>query len=504
MAIESTTQALGGVEGGGLESRRQVLLLVNEEAHIGELARVAALLLRETNLQPVVYMEDRLAALGKPAVFTDLGLDVLSCANFPDDAASRGAEALGTPGRSLSRILARALVGTTRLLLARLPERLRRYLKFKYLFDLDYIDLHQSIMLRRAARAEAALTRAPHAALVMCEDNVELDTAVWIQVARRRGIRSVILPYTISNTAEFAESYVRHAPSQVGASWQNRVAAALFPRWEIRYKGSRILRVGYAKVVANELLGLAPPQPWLLNSGSIDAIAAESVAMREYYLAAGIPDTQIVTTGSLSDDIIAKARDERAARSEALVRELGLVASRPILLAALPPDQNTYDRPNCEFSDFDDLIDFWGRTLASVRGWNVIIRPHPKTRPDKIMALKAHGVAVSYADTAGLVPLCDLYVASVSATIRWAIACGKPVVNYDVYQYGYRDYENVPGVALVTTRKAFNELIERLTSDPAMLLEMASEQERTAQTWAMLDGGSGRRITELICGGVPK
>ncbi len=34
-----------------------------------------------------------------------------------------------------------------------------------------------------------------------------------------------------------------------------------------------------------------------------------------------------------------------------------------------------------------------------------------------------------------LVPLCSLYVASVSATIRWAIACGKPVVNYDVYRF---------------------------------------------------------------------
>lgn len=504
MAIDPLAQAAGGADVRTLQPRRQVLLLVNEEAHIGELARVAALLLRETDLQPVVYMEDRLAALGKPGIFTDLGLEVLGCADFPDDAASRGAEALGAPGRSRSRILAQALVSTTRLLLARLPERLRRYLKFKYLLDLDYVDLHREIMLRRAARAEAALTRAPHAALVMCEDNVELDTAIWIQVARRRGIRSVILPYTISNTAEFAESYVRHAPSQVGASWQNRFTATLFPRWELRYKGSRILRVAYAKVVANEMLGLAPPEPWLLNSGSIDAIAAESVAMRQYYLAAGIPDVQLVMTGSLTDDIIARARDERVARTEALVQELGLVAGQPILLVALPPDQNTYDRPNCEFSDFNDLIDFWGQTLAAVRGWNVIVRPHPKTRPEKTLALKAHGVAISYADTAELVPLCDLYVASVSATIRWAIACGKPVVNYDVYQYGYRDYENIPGVALVTTRKAFTELIERLTSDPAMVLEMASEQERIAPTWAKLDGGSGRRLAELISGGMQK
>lgn len=476
--------------------QRCVLLLINEEAHIRELGRLAVLLKARTVLRPVIYLEDRLQHLGEHPILQELGLEVLTSKDFPD--VPDGEPALSARPNSWRRRLASFLVETTRFVLARLPARLQRYLKFKYVVDIDYVDLHRAILLKRAAQADAALARYDVAALVISEDNVELDTFVWISVARRRGIRSIILPYTISNTAEFAESYVHHAPSQVAATWQNRITATLFPHWSLRYKGNLFLRTSYAKVLAVEKLGLAPPNPWLLNSGDADVIAVESPAMRGYYMAAGIPQAQLAVVGSLTDDVLARAAALRPQGRSELAAEFGLADDRPLLLAALPPDQNTYDRPGCEFADFSDLIDFWGQALASIEGWAVVVRPHPKTRPETLEALRRHGVAISYRDTAELVPLCDLYVASVSATIRWAIACAKPVVNYDVYRYDYRDYEAAPGVTLVTTRSGFVDALKRLTGDAAALSQQALLQAREAPHWAVLDGQSGRRMIALI------
>ncbi|MGM4906775.1 hypothetical protein AB8B21_03085 [Tardiphaga sp. 866_E4_N2_1] len=481
------------------EAPWHVVLLVNEEAHIQELGRLASLLIAETRLKPVIYMEDRLKPLGVPAIFQDLGLEVLSSSDFPDD--SGGEQALAPSPWSWRRRIAAALVATNRFLLAWLPARLQRYLKFKYCIDIDYVDLHRDIMLKRAGRADHVLAQRQYSALVMSEDNVELDTFVWISVARRRRVKSIVLPYTISNTAEFAESYLHHAPSQVSMSWQNRITAALFPHWSLRYKQRHFLRTSYAKVVATEALGLAPPNPWLLNSGAIDVIAVESPAMQDYYRAAGIPDRQLAVVGSLTDDVLAQVAQERAARRAALDLEFGFVADQPMVLAALPPDQNTYDRPGSEFADFADLIGFWGKALAGISGWNVLVRPHPKTRLQTLAALRECGVAISYRDTAELVPLCDLYVASVSATIRWAIACGKPVVNYDVYQYGYRDYEAARGVTLVTTRADFIAALGSLTSDPVHLSEQAEIQRCDSKRWAVLDSSSGRRMVALLGAG---
>ncbi len=167
-------------------------------------------------------------------------------------------------------------------------------------------------MLRRAAVCDAVLSQRRYSALVFTEDNVELDTGIWTAIARRHGVRTVILPYTMSNTAEFAESHVHHPPMQVSASLQNRLVALLFPQWTLRHKGQHFLRSTYAKAIAVELLGLTPPNPWLMNSGHADAIAVESDAMRDYCLAAGLPARQLVTTGSLTDDVMAEVLDSVA------------------------------------------------------------------------------------------------------------------------------------------------------------------------------------------------
>jgi hypothetical protein len=98
------------------------------------------------------------------------------------------------------------------------------------------------------------------------------------------------------------------------------------------------------------------------------------------------------------------------------------------------------------------------------------------------------------------VPLCDLYVASVSSTIRWAIACGKPVINYDVYQYGYADYVGVAGVLLVRTRMEFRDALRKLSGDASVRDKLAERQRNDSSRWGMLDGRSGRRIVALLRG----
>jgi len=213
-----------------------------------------------------------------------------------------------------------------------------------------------------------------------------------------------------------------------------------------------------------------------------------------------LPASQLVVTGSLADDTIVAALNDLPRRRRALLDELELPTEAPILLCALPPDQNTYDRPGCEFAGFDELTRFWAECLSEVRGWNVIVRPHPKTPPECLAELRRRGISITYNETATLVPLCDLYVASVSSTIRWAIACGKPVINYDVYQYGYHDYDGVGGVVLANTRNQFRDLLRHLTADRGRRDAVAAVQQRDAGRWGCLDGLAGERILALLRG----
>jgi hypothetical protein len=476
-------------------SSQFVLLIINEEAHIGELLRVAKLLLQTDDLQPVIFMEDRLEALGKPKVFVDLGIEILTSKTV---AASDGQ---GLPSGRRRKHRSRAAAMLCNPAVARwIPASIRRRYGLLEPEDIELVRINRVIMMKRADVGDAVLRSRRWASIVICEDNVELDTGIWIAIARKRGIRSIIVPYTISNTAEFAESYVDYVPYQVKTTAQNGLIARLFPPWVLDYKGRRFLRTSRAKIIAVEQLDLTPPNPWLLNSGYADAIAVESQAMFDYYKAAGIPADQMVTTGSLTDDVMASVTARTPELRQRLLDQFDLAKDRPLLLCALPPDQNTYNRAGCQFKDFDDLIGFWGDCLAELKTWNVVVRPHPKTAPARIEALRRKGLAVCYDDTAALVPLCDLYVASVSATIRWAIACGKPVINYDVYQYGYEDYLSVAGVVLVGLRTDFQATLRELTSDASKRDMLTETQRRHSRRWGMLDGNSGRRMVALLRG----
>ena len=112
--------------------------------------------------------------------------------------------------------------------------------------------------------------------------------------------------------------------------------------------------------------------------------------------------------------------------------------------------------------------------------------------------LRQANLAICWDDTATLVPLCDLYVASISATIRWAIACGKPVVNYDVFQYRFDDYDGVPGNILVNDIATFQQALSELGANPDRLAALATAQSTVAPGLGRLDGASSRRMLALI------
>ena len=146
------------------------------------------------------------------------------------------------------------------------------------------------------------------------EDNFLYGTNAWVRAVHERGGAAVIVPFTIANVRELAES-LYPSPLYDGDTLLNAAVAAAFPRWSHRHKDKRLV-LAPEHVVANEALGIAPPVPWLINSGETDAIAVESDYLAKYYRRAGIPKRQLRVTGSLSEDAAFRALEGAGARRE--------------------------------------------------------------------------------------------------------------------------------------------------------------------------------------------
>jgi hypothetical protein len=331
--------------------------------------------------------------------------------------------------------------------------------------------------------------------VVIPEENIGYLSTIVVKAAHSAYAKCMVVPYTIDNPQEAAEAYYQRRAFQVfpdGSATKEHhreVFAAWFPQWTRTHKGVTIFRFPWRIVFAFELLRLAPPNPWQNTCSFADAVCVESEAISKMHKKSGVDASKIHVIGSVVLDQMARLAKEADFHKAVMLEELGLDPSRPVFLVALPPDQFNTGREDCEFVDHSAVVAFWLETLAAT-GWNVAVNLHPHLKSQDIDFGSWTNVKYCARPTAEVIPLCDVYVASISATIRWAIACGKTVINHDLYLYRYDDYIGAPGVIHLETKAQFAAEVARVAQEVPRAVPHAD--------WGILDGKSGERLLNLL------
>lgn len=357
-----------------------------------------------------------------------------------------------------------------------------------------------SILVNRA-NIRALLRSESISIVILAGDLVGYDTAEFVREARQERIPVLIAPSTMSDGTEQAEVYFNNPTHQV-SGFINRSAAFFFPKWRKVHRGKELLRLDGTTVFAREISGLSVPLPWVSSSTRADGILVESRYMYDYYERCGIKPDKLILCGSSAHDIMADVTRDRAKHLETLFRELKFEKHNPILLSALIPDCHYMlgAGQKSDFPTYAELLRFWIDSLARAAEYNVVINLHPSVDIRDFEDVLGHDVRVSQRDILELIPLCSLYVASVSSTIRWALASGKPVVNYDVYRFRYADYQKAHGVIAVEEKSDFTDALENLKPGGPLLESLRTQAEQQAPYWGNLDGKEGERIFGTING----
>jgi hypothetical protein len=455
--------------GGATARRRRCLLVVHTNTYFANLLPTARLLKQSAAYEPVFLFASQYPTLDRDqTICRSEGIRLLGPSVEQQCVEQGGWERLG---RRIARVLAARGWKT------------------------PLSELHS--LLDTKARVGRLIADEGIALLIFPSDN-RYDIAAYIAAGHEAGVPSVVVPSFMAATREWAEAMANN-PDYQTRRWSNRVAAKLYPRWVHEHGGTRLIALPSEQLLAREWLGLAPPRPWTLHSGFADAIALESPAVRDYCLREGLPEGQLVVTGSVDHDLMVEALGERSRRRAELCERLGLPAERRMLLTALPPDQlYGRGRKDCDFRTYAELVEFWMDSVARPSGFNVIVSLHPSVKREDWGHIEQGRAKIADDKISTLMPLCDLFVASISATIQWAIACGRPVLNYDVYRYRYPDYVGLEGVIATEEQGEFVAAIDRLASDANFFEELAAHQARNAPAWGTLDGRAGSRLMALF------
>ena len=355
--------------------------------------------------------------------------------------------------------------------------------------------------LRRVAFCEDILVRLGVDTLVFAEDNIERDSFAWIAAAHRRAIPVNVVTYGALSIDEAETAYKGSSAHQISTA-EADILRRLLPHWLREGDGYAITRLPLMEALGREMAGLAVPNPWLVNTGQLDMIALESQSACAAYRAQNFENGRLIVTGHPFHDRLHAALAARDDKRAELAQRFSIDPDTPWLLVAMPPDQSGH-RPVADGADFDALIHQFCQMSADITGWPVLVSPHPnllgKDR-DKLRAGPAHLIEEPIAD---YLPLADGFLASVSTTIKWALALGVPVIDFDCFEYAYPDFLDEPGVHTAKSKSDLTGWLQHLANPDRLAAWRAAAQARSIW-WGQIDGQAmDRIITRLFNASIP-
>jgi hypothetical protein len=377
---------------------------------------------------------------------------------------------------------------------SRLLARAARYRRCR---DLSiFCDLHA----RDLATAEACLERNRPDVVVVAEDGISAPLALMAAI-RHRGIPLVDVPYGFGLAIDFdvdlqhkQEAGVLVRPDGWAAAGMRLVA----PQWVKRgaFKGALMYRPAY--ILGAEAMGLTVRDAWTVHGGFADRLCAESEVNRRHYLAEGIPAAKIALTGSPYCDMVVRAvaQDPAALAAFRQPRRIGDGALR--LLVSWPPSYHATRASHCDFASYDEMTRTVLGHLHELPDLDLTVSLHPAVDAATRTVVTGLGIRVSDGYIIDLIPRHDAFLTYYSSTIRWAIAAGKPVVNYDLYRLGMDIYDAAPGVVRVETFDAMRTIILALAGKPGTFEQLAAAQAEVADDWGPMDGRCTERILAEI------
>ena len=358
---------------------------------------------------------------------------------------------------------------------------------------LEYINIYQNT----DRQITAILTALNPSILLFTEDSVERDSNIWIKKSHRRGILSLIVSSSTATITEAAETYFNHPdylfPSN-SPKYIQWILSLTYRKWCFNYRGKKFIRLPLNQLIAMDLLDFSPRLPWTINSGDVDMVLVESEFSRDLQIKDGIKSGKLQVMGSLKFDLINNYTQNLEQARQEIYSKYNLNPDRKLILCAVPP--YLPERLLHDFENYDDMITKWVSALES-SNLNVLYSIHPSGFPVTADKIRALGQNVIDEALEILLPHCDVYLASVSSTIKWARACNKLVLDFDCFRFNYKTYDVDQAIIPV---KTFNELGQWIDCLGSQSLQSITNNLNILphHYWGRIDGLSFHRFYHYI------
>ncbi len=336
----------------------------------------------------------------------------------------------------------------------------------------------------------------PRLIVVPSDRLIGLETALIVE-ATKRNIASLVISWAIAPPNGSAVYRTRQPGYETTYGMKrliNRLVAKWFPQMALEENGEKLLFLPGEVTLAAMSLGIMNPCPWRFVGGGLATLTAvDGQRIHDMAVRQGVPADRLVATGRVSTDSLYRTNVDAAEHRRRLYRKLNIDAELPILLCSVP---NLGEHNLCSWEEHWRQTESLFGAMGSLEGVNVVLSLHPKSNPDDYREVAArHGAVIATDEPIErLMPVCDVFIATLSSTVLLAVGCHKPVVLLDIYGMGYDVFKSCPGAVTVRQKEETLPALRRLFEDRQFHAELAGQQEAEAEQWIQADGKCAQRI----------
>ncbi len=342
------------------------------------------------------------------------------------------------------------------------------------------------------------------AALLLAGDRHLGVEPAFLRVAGERGCFRLIVPFAYSSKEGVAGLRKDQPIYDVASPPQwllKQVLRWCYPDQVYQSAYGTLFCYPPVTILALAALGMLSTNPWVMGAGLSDMMAVFGEEDYHRALQDGVPASKLVITGQPALDTLYQT----ARATPHLISRVGatyhLEPQRPRIICSVPQlaEHDWFDWPR----HWEEVRFLVGALVAT--GAHVLLSLHPKSDPAQYRFLESeYGAHLLREPLREVLPVADLFVATYSSTVRWAVLLGIPTVVVDFYDFHFDIYDHLGGVLVVNKKPLLVRVLRSVLEDPPFYAYLQRQQHQAAQRMAPFDGQACQRILDLIATHKPR
>jgi len=286
---------------------------------------------------------------------------------------------------------------------------------------------------------------------------------VILKVGRENNVKNII-PYLVYSGSETCTNFRRGDSLREFLNNLPLIVRFIFKKYSnqlLNYNSRKYLFYSPSKTLALGKFCTLSKNPWQMGCGLSDIICVDNKNTYKRYLNNNVPEKKLKLIGDVVYSKLYSIYSKKEQIKKSIIKKYDLFLNKKIIIISLPQlAEHKFFNWEKHWIEINFLI----KSLVKLNE-NIIISLHPKMDFKKYSFLeKKYKCKIARENLSDILPIADLFIATYSSTIVWAVLCGINSIIVDFYGLNYHMYDYLETPRIIKIKSQLLSAAQELLS----------------------------------------